>query len=47
LGFLRDRSTWTDKKLPLADSDLFKENLEWGLVLLAQVEKKYWVAREL
>jgi hypothetical protein len=20
--------TWTDKKLPLADSDLFKENLE-------------------
>jgi hypothetical protein len=27
--------TWTDKKLPLADSDSFKENLEWGLVLLA------------
>jgi hypothetical protein len=39
--------TWTDKKLPLADSDSFKENLEWGLVLLARVEKKHWVAREL
>jgi hypothetical protein len=38
---------WTDKKLPLADSNSFKENLEWGLVLLARVEKKHWVAREL
>jgi hypothetical protein len=25
----------------------FKENLEWGLVLLAQVEKKRWVACKL
>jgi hypothetical protein len=39
--------TWTNKKLPLADSDSFKENLEWGLVLLARVEKKCWVAHEL
>jgi hypothetical protein len=39
--------TWTNKKLPLADSDSFKENLEWGLVLLVQVEKKYWVACKL
>jgi hypothetical protein len=39
--------TWTNKKLPLIDSDFFKENLEWGLVLLARVEKKHWVAREL
>jgi hypothetical protein len=39
--------TWTDKKLPLADSNSFKENLEWGLVLLARVEKKHWVAHEL
>jgi hypothetical protein len=39
--------TWTNKKLSLADSNSFKENLEWGLVLLARVEKKHWVAREL
>jgi hypothetical protein len=32
--------TW-NKKLPLADSDSFKENLEWGLVLLARMEKKH------
>jgi hypothetical protein len=29
------RWTWTDKKLSLANCNLFKENLEWGLVLLA------------
>jgi hypothetical protein len=42
LGLLQDRSS-----IPLADSDSFKENLEWGLVLLACVEKKHWVACEL
>jgi hypothetical protein len=41
-AFYKTDLPWmTNKKLPLADSDSFKENLEWDLVLLAQVEKKH------